>query len=70
VRGIPDPAAKADQLNLGSDGLLSDLAQSGWRISVLGYTRVGANDLPSRLLLAAGDVKIRLVIDRWELPKP
>lgn len=70
VRGMPDPSAPVDKLKLDSAGLLAELAQSGWRISALGYVRVGAVDLPNRLLLAAGEVKIRLVIDKWELPHP
>ena len=67
VRGIPDPGARIDHLQLDAEGRLSDLAQSGWRISVLAYQDTGGYSLPSRLLLIAGKVQIRLVIDRWEL---
>lgn len=67
VRGIPDPGARIDHLALDAQGRLSDLAQSGWRISVLAYQDAGGYTLPSRLLLTAGKVQIRLVIDRWEL---
>ena len=66
VRGVPDPTARADDLRLGDDGLLRDLAQSGWRISVLEYQAVGADRLPRRLFLTAGELQLRLVIDRWE----
>ena len=66
VRGVPDPAARVENLHLGDDGRLRDLAQSGWRISVLEYQMVGADSLPRRLLMAAGDLQLRLVIDRWE----
>ena len=67
VLGIPDPTARVDHLELDAQGRLSDLAQSGWRISVLAYREADGQSLPARLLLIAGKVQIRLVIDRWEL---
>lgn len=66
VRGVPDPAVPIDNLHLDDDGLLRDLAQAGWRISVLEYQAVGPDQLPRRLFLTAGDLQLRLVIDRWE----
>lgn len=66
VRGVPDPARQVDNLHLDDAGRLRDLTQSGWRISVLEYQTVGANSLPRRLFLVAGDLQLRLVIDRWE----
>ena len=66
VRGVPDPAAPVDNLHLDDEGLLRDLAQAGWRISVLEYQAVGADKLPRRLFMTAGDIQMRLVIDRWE----
>lgn len=69
VRGIPDPAQAVDNLNLDDDGRLSDLAQGGWRISVLAYRDFGGQTLPSRLFLNAGELQIRLVIDTWQIPQ-
>lgn len=70
VRGLPDPRLPEDQLVLDEQGRLSDLAQAGWRISVLEYRDSGGLALPSRLFLNAGDLKIRLAIDGWSLPAP
>jgi outer membrane lipoprotein LolB len=67
VRGIPDPAAPVTNLNLDADGHLRDLAQTGWRISVLDYREVDGRTLPARLFLNAGELQIRLVIDTWRL---
>lgn len=67
VLGIPDPTARVDHVQLDEQGRLSDLAQSGWRISVLAYRETDGQSLPARLLLIAGKVQIRLVIDRWDL---
>jgi len=70
VRGIPDPGQPIDQLSLDAEGRLSDLAQSGWRISVLEYDSALAQALPKRLFLNAGELKIRLAIDGWQTPSP
>lgn len=69
VRGIPDPRQPVAQLGLDADGRLSDLAQAGWRISVLEYAVGDGTPLPKRLFLNAGDLKIRLAIDAWTLPE-
>ena len=66
VRGVPDPATKVDYLGLDDAGRLRDLTQAGWRISVLEYREQGPDTVPRRLLLSAGDLQLRLVIDRWE----
>jgi len=65
VRGIPDPARPVEHIGFDAEGRLSDLAQAGWRISVLEYRDVDGNALPARLFLNADDLKIRLVIDTW-----
>jgi len=69
VRGIPDPAQEVGHLNLDSAGRLSDLAQGGWRISVLAYRDFGGRTLPAKLFLNAGDLQIRLIIDTWQIPQ-
>jgi outer membrane lipoprotein LolB len=65
VRGIPDPAERIEHIGFDGAGRLSDLAQAGWRISVLEYRDVDGKSLPARLFLNAGDLKIRLAIDTW-----
>lgn len=69
VRGVPDPSVPVGNLNLDAEGRLRDLAQSGWRISVLDYREVDGMTLPARLFLNAGELQIRLVIDTWQLTK-
>lgn len=70
VRGVPDPAQPVDNLGLDGDGRLSDLAQAGWRISVLAYREVNGTSLPAKLFLNADELKIRLVIDTWTFAPP
>ena len=70
VRGIPDPAQPVANLGLDAAGRLSDLAQAGWRISVLEYRDVDGQSLPARLFLNADDLKIRLAVDTWTFGPP
>jgi outer membrane lipoprotein LolB len=65
VRGLPAPAPEPDQLTLDERGRLRDMAQDGWRVSVLRYVEAGGFELPAKLFLNYGDVKVRLVITAW-----
>ena len=67
VRGLPAPGAEPEQLRFDEEGRITDMAQSGWRISALGYRRVGEVDLPARLYLFNDRFQIRMAISRWEL---
>lgn len=67
VRGIPDPAAPMTGLRVDEAGRMTEVEQSGWRISILDYTRTGHLDLPAGLHATYSDrIKLRLVIQRWE----
>jgi len=61
VRGLPVPDRPVTQLNLDAQGRLLDLAQDGWRISVLEYE----NDLPRKLFLLGKNLQLRIVIAAW-----
>lgn len=65
VRGLPVPGRPASQLTLDDEGRMTDLAQDGWRISVLEYQTVAGVDLPRKLFLLGDTLKIRLVITDW-----
>ncbi len=79
VLGLPAPDAAASE-ELDSRGRLKTLAQSGWDIRFLEYTRYGSFDLPSKLFMKrqnagveASPVKdaaleVRLIVERWTLP--
>jgi outer membrane biogenesis lipoprotein LolB len=68
ILGLPIPGHKVTQLSLDEQGRLSDLAQDGWRISVLEYQAVAGIDLPRRLFLLGDTLKLRLVITDWPTP--
>lgn len=67
VLGIPMPGRPVTQLTLDAQGRLQDLAQDGWRISVLAYRDVAGTALPARLFLLGRDLTLRLAISSWSL---
>jgi outer membrane lipoprotein LolB len=63
--GLPSTGA-VDGLALDSEGRLASLQQNGWTIRYDDYQRVGQFELPRRLQAQSADVRLRLVIDRWQ----
>jgi outer membrane lipoprotein LolB len=64
--GVPDPAAP-DEVVRDSQDCAQQLTQDGWSIA---YERYAANDgnvLPLRLVLTRDDVRVRIVVDHWNL---
>jgi len=66
VLGVPDPGAPAS-VQLDSQQRLTELAQDGWRIDYHSYMPVGARWLPRLLTLRREGVRVRMVVDGWQL---
>jgi outer membrane lipoprotein LolB len=66
VLGVPDPGAPAS-VKLDPQQRLTRLDQSGWRIAYTEYMPVGAAWLPRLLTLRRGEVRVRMVVDGWQL---
>ncbi|HVS75389.1 MAG TPA: lipoprotein insertase outer membrane protein LolB [Steroidobacteraceae bacterium] len=66
VLGVPDPGAPA-AVNLDSRQRLTRLTQDGWRIDYGAYMPVGAEWLPRLMTLRRGEVRVRMVVDEWQL---
>jgi outer membrane lipoprotein LolB len=66
VLGVPDPAAPAS-VQLDSQQRLMQLTQEGWRVDYTAYMPVGAEWLPRLLTLQRQDVRVRMVVDAWQL---
>jgi len=65
VRGLPQPGAEPEHMEINARGLLDKLAQDGWQVEYQEY-RPGAEPvLPRRMSLENGDVRVRLVISEW-----
>ncbi|MDE2448282.1 MAG: outer membrane lipoprotein LolB [Gammaproteobacteria bacterium] len=66
VLGVPDPGAPAS-VQLDSLQRLTRLEQDGWRIDYSAYTPVGAEWLPRLMTLSRAQVRVRMVVDGWQL---
>ena len=66
VLGVPDPGSSAS-VRLDSQQRLTELTQDGWRIEYSAYMPVGAEWLPRLLTLRREDVRVRMVVDGWQL---
>lgn len=64
--GVPDPHLPAVP-ELDAAGRLASLVQGGWTLTYSEYQRQGEYDLPRRFEAANGQVKLKLLIDRWDL---
>ena len=66
VLGVPDPAMAAT-VQLDSQQRLRQLTQGGWQIAYSAYMPVGAEWLPKLMTLRREDVRVRMVVDGWQL---
>lgn len=67
ILGVSDPALPAAEVP-GDDGLLMSIEQGGWFVQYDGYIESEGLLLPRRLDLENGDVRIRVMTDRWDIP--
>ena len=69
VRGRPAPGEPA-RVERAADGRPRRLVQAGWTVDYAAYQRFSGVErlLPRRLLLSAGRVRVRLVLDHWSVP--
>jgi outer membrane biogenesis lipoprotein LolB len=43
------------------------LSQSGWSVDYDRYMAAGSDVLPAHIVLTRGDVRVRLVVDHWDM---
>lgn len=68
VLGVPDPDPSAPaSVQLDSQQRVTQLTQDGWQIDYTAYMPVGAEWLPRLLTLRRQDVRVRMVVDGWQL---
>jgi outer membrane lipoprotein LolB len=67
VLGVPDPTAPAAAVQLDSLQRATQLTQNGWQVDYSAYMPVGAEWLPRLLTLRRADVRVRMVVDGWQL---
>jgi outer membrane lipoprotein LolB len=66
VLGVPDPGAPSS-VQLDSLQRLTRLDQDGWHIDYGSYMSVGADWLPHLMTLRHEGVRVRMVVDGWQL---
>lgn len=66
VLGVPDPGTSAS-VQLDSQQRLAQLTQDGWQITYSAYMPVGAEWLPKLMTLQRENVRVRMVVDGWQL---
>lgn len=66
IKGIPDPGVNMENLVVNEDGRMTDLQQSGWRISIIRYSDFNGTQLPSKLFMQNDHFKLRLVVQDWK----
>jgi outer membrane biogenesis lipoprotein LolB len=64
---VPDPAQPATEELDQRQQRLQGLTQAGWHIDYTRYVAVGAESLPTRLTLQRDAVRVRLLVDDWQL---
>lgn len=69
VLGVSDPALAAQE-TVDDQGRLVTLQQAGWAIRYDRYTMSEGTLLPAKMVMENGNVRIRLVTDRWTLSLP
>ena len=66
VLGVPDPATPAQE-SLDDEQRLASLTQDGWQVTYGAYVAAGAETLPARLTLERDTVRVRLLVEDWQL---
>ena len=66
IKGIPEPGVNMENLVIDKNGRMTDLQQSGWRISILRYSDFNGTQLPSKLFMQNDHLKLRLVVLDWK----
>jgi outer membrane lipoprotein LolB len=66
VRALPDPTMQAEQF-FEPSGRLGRLQQDGWSVSYEKYAQNGPAAMPGRVTVERNGVRIRLVVDSWNL---
>jgi len=69
IVGVYDPGMTADE-TVDDDGMLLELSQNGWDVSFDGYRVEDGLLLPKKIVMESGDVRIRVVADRWRIALP
>ena len=67
VLGVPDPSQPSTESLDPVQQRLSGLTQAGWHVEYQSYESAGSEALPARLTLQRDAVRVRLLVDGWQI---
>jgi outer membrane lipoprotein LolB len=67
VLGVPDPTQPSTESLDPAQQRLSALTQGGWHVEYQKYESAGGEALPARLTLQRETVRVRLLVDGWQI---
>ncbi len=68
VRGLPAPGSPSNK-QWDAYHHITSLQQQGWNIQYKQYTNVSGIDLPKRVFMNNGPVKVRMAINQWQISR-
>jgi outer membrane lipoprotein LolB len=66
--GVPDPGSAAT-VTRNADDRAEELAQADWLVEIDRYLPVEGDVLPAHLVLTHEDVRIRIAVEHWHVPR-
>lgn len=66
--GVPNPGSPFEVARNDQDRAKT-IAQAGWSVAYDRYQPAAADVLPTRLVLSRAEVRVRIIIDRWDWAK-
>jgi outer membrane lipoprotein LolB len=66
--GVPDPS-EASTITRNAHDRAQQLIQSGWTVDIGRYLAVGADWLPGQLTVQRDQVRLRIAVDHWDVPR-
>lgn len=67
LRGLPAPGAAPKKMLLDNSKRLWQIDQQGWNIEYQAYRSIDGRDVPYKLLLTNGAIRLKFIFDRWSL---
>ena len=67
--GLPQPDKKVKDLKLDVAGRMASVQQDEWLITVDRYQQYNGKTLPAKLVINNHHLKVRLIVDQWQLNK-
>jgi outer membrane lipoprotein LolB len=64
--GVPNPGGTFE-LTRNDQGRALHLTQGDWSIDYDRYAAYGGDELPGRIVLTRGDIRVRIIVDHWDL---